>query len=141
MRKQILNSRLLHYTLLVLSLSGATVGGLVLLGCDFENMKDVTVVDPTQRCGYGGVVFYRSENKTQASVRLAATVEGQPVKWVPAYSSENITQIPDPSKSNEAIILCPPEVQQSGGAQFNGTYTVDGQTKHVTSYVPITIEN
>ncbi len=140
MRKQIVDSRLLHYALLVMSLSVATVGGLVLLGCFSNQVQDVTVVDPEQRDAEGGVKFSRTANRTEASVNLAATLEGQPVTWHRGIPDDNVSLIPDPTKSNEVLIRMPESVGYHH-VMFTGSYTVNGRAKEVITYVPVRTVN
>jgi len=141
MRKQIVNSRLLHYALLALSLSVATVGGLVLLGCGPEQMADVTVADPAVRNPNGGVLFHRSENTTQTMVTLPATVEEQPVTWT-MYGASELGQIPDPNKSNELQINMPDTGVGFSSVHLKGTYTTSkGVPREVYVYVPVRTEN
>jgi len=78
MRKDIVNSRLLHYVLLVLSLSAATVGGLVLLGCVPADAQDVTVVNPEQRHGPEESSSTEARRTRRSPVNLAATWKDNP---------------------------------------------------------------
>ncbi len=141
MRKEILDSRFVHYALLVLSLSAASAGGLILLGCLYpETAKDVTVVDPTQRFDNGGVRFLKSESKTEARVNLSPKWRGEPVKWTVAANHTDIAQIPDSSKSNEAVVLFPSD-GWSRDVVFEGKYEKNGRQWAVHTIVHVEVEN
>lgn len=141
MRRDIGNSRLLHYTLLVLSLAGATVGGLVFLGCwGPKQVQDVTVVDPTQANPEGGVQFGKSDPRQTARVNLTPDVDGHPVTWKCGDSptDQSYSRIPDPAKSHEV------EVSRSlepYSVVFLGEYTdANGRTEKIGTVVQVTPE-
>ncbi len=136
MRKDIINSRLLHYALVVVSLSAATAGGLILLGCGPEQVKDFTVTNPDQSYRSGGVYFDLGVTAEYADVTLAAQLEGQPVTWVRHVADNNISTIPNAARSNEVRItaLTAPGYRS---VRFDGTYTVNGKMKQIFTNVPV----
>ncbi|GEM_PF-6671182 len=135
-------SRFLHYALLVASLAAATAGGLVLLGCwGPTQVKDVTVVDPTQKHPEGGVLFSRSDTRESARVNLAPDVNGRPVTWRRGPSQDDTTygRIPDTSKSNQVEVL---RSELSTSVVFYGEYTDEkGNKQEIASIVYIGVEN
>jgi len=139
MRKEIFDSRFVHYALLMLSLAAASAGGLILLGCFPEAAKDVTVVDPTQRNDEGGVRFLRSETRTEARVNLSPKWRGEPVKWTLAPGHQDYARIPDPTKSNEVVILNPGEYGTE--VKFEGKYEKNGRQWSVNTIVHVGVDN
>jgi hypothetical protein len=135
MRKDILESAWLHYTLLVLFLAGATTGGLVLLGCD-DTDPDAVVPDDTQRYPDGGVVFLENDSRTEARVNLRPKLYGQPVKWYKPKGQPYL-EIPDPSKSNEVVILRPPDDLEETEVTVEGDFQKDGKSYHVSKHVHV----
>ncbi len=135
MRKDVLESAWLHYALLVLLLAGATTGGLVLLGCE-DTDPDAAVQDPTQQFEGGGVAFLEGDPRTEARVNLRPTYGGQPVKWyVP--KGQPYLEIPDPKKSNEIVILRPPNDLEETDVTVEGDFQKNGNSHHVTKWVHI----
>jgi len=135
MQKNKLESAWLHYTLLVLLLAGATTGGLVLLGCN-DIDPDAVVPDVGQRWPDGGVVFLPDDSRESARVNLRPKLDGQPVKW---YKPKNqpYLEAPDPSKSNEIVILRPPDDLEETEVTVEGDFQKDGKNYHVSKHVHV----
>ena len=140
MRKEIFDSRFVHYALLVLSLAAASTGGLILLGCFPEAAKDVTVVDPTQRNDKGGVKFLRTETRTEARVNLSPKWRGEPVKWSLTPGQQDYARIPDSTKSNEVVVLHPPG-EWGTEVKFEGKYEKNGRQWSVYTIIHVDVEN
>ncbi len=136
MQKRRLDSSWLHYALLVLLLAGATTGGLIVLGCDGEDGRGASALDPTQRYPGGGVIFREDDSRTQARVDLNPNYWDAPVKWyVP--KGQPYLQIPDPKKSNELVILRPPNDVEESEVTVEGDYQKNGTSYHVIRFVHI----
>ena len=93
-------------------------------------------MDPTQQFEGGGVIFLEDDPRSEARVNLRPTYWGEPIKWyVP--KGQPYLAIPDPQKSNEIVILRPPNDLEETDVTVEGDYQKNGKSYHVTKWVHV----
>ena len=135
MWKKRFDSCWLHYALLALLLAGGTTGGLILLGCDLVDAQGSEVEEPSQRDGEGGILFSPEDPRQEAKTTVSPTVDGEEVQWyVPKYQ---YAWIEDAQKSNQIIVVRPPDDVREAVVTIEGDYEKDGTGHHVTRHIRI----